>query len=178
VRQQAARTWAGCIGVAVTRRFSFLMVVAAKPGSPAEKAGLRTGDIVKSIDGRHSRPLLPPVGQRLLRGAPGSVVKLSILRAGADPFEVSVVRERIGAAAPSSKVRETGRGYVKVPEFSSKGADEVRAEVESLKKNGARNIVLDLRDSAFGSPAEGVKVAEIFLKGGPVAKLGGTRVPE
>jgi carboxyl-terminal processing protease len=106
------------------------------------------------------------------------VVKLSILRAGADPFEVSVVRERIGAAAPSSKVLETGTGYVKVPEFSSKVADEVRAEVESLKKNGARNIVLDLRDSAFGSPAEAVKVAEIFLKGGPVAKLGGTRVPE
>src|SRR5262249_12566452 len=64
------------------------------------------------------------------------------------------------------------------PEFSTRVADEVRAEVESLKKSGARNLVLDLRDSAFGSPAEAVKVAEIFLKGGTVAKLAGTRVPE
>lgn len=176
--QQPAREMEADIGVVLTRRFSFLMVVATKPGSPAEKAGLRTGDILKSIDGRHSRPLLAPVGQRLLRGAPGSVVKLAILRAGADPFEVSVVRERLGPAGPSSKVLESGTGYVKVPEFSSKVADEVRAEVESLKKNGARNLVLDLRDSAFGSPAEAVKVAEIFLKGGTVAKLGGTRVPE
>src|SRR5262245_48377961 len=176
--QQPAREMDADIGVVLTRRFSFLMVVAARPGSPAQKAGLRTGDIVKSIDGRHSRPLLPPVGQRLLRGAPGSVVKLSILRAGADPFDVAVVRERIAPAAPSSKVLETGTGYVRVPEFSSKVADEVRADVETLKRNGARSLVLDLRDSAFGAPAEAVKVAEIFLKGGTVAKLAGTRVPE
>src|SRR5262245_8213782 len=166
------------IGVVLTRRFAFLMVVAARSGSPAEKAGLRTGDILKSIDGRHSRTLQATTGQRLLRGAPGSVVKLAILRAGQDPFEVSVVRERLAPVAPSSRVLEDGTGYVKVPEFSPKVADEVRGEVETLKRGGAKSLVLDLRDAAFGAPADGAKVAELFLKGGVVTKLGGTKFAE
>ncbi len=166
------------IGAVLTRRFSFLMVVSARPGSPAEKAGLRAGDILKSIDGRHSRPLAVSTGQRLLRGAPGSVVKLAILRAGSDPIEVSVVRERLAASAPRGKLLEDGTGYLKVGEFPTRAAEDVRAEVESLKKSGARSLVLDLRAAAYGAPEEGVRVAEVFLKGGVVAKLAGLKVPE
>jgi carboxyl-terminal processing protease len=166
------------IGAVLTRRFTFLMVVAARAGSPAEKAGLRTGDILKSIDARHSRNLQAATGQRLLRGAPGSVVKLGILRAGQDPFEVSVVRERIVPASPSARVLESGTGYLKIPEFTPKVADEVRGEVETLKRGGAVRLVLDLRDAAFGPPAEGTKVAELFVKGGVVAKLAGSKVAE
>jgi carboxyl-terminal processing protease len=166
------------IGAVLTRRFTFLMVVAARAGSPAEKAGLRTGDILKSIDSRHSRNLQAATGQRLLRGAPGSVVKLGILRAGQDPFEVSVVRERIVPASPSARVLESGTGYLKIPEFTAKVADEVRGEVESLKRGGAVRLVLDLRDAAFGPPAEGTRVAELFVKGGVVAKLAGSKVAE
>jgi carboxyl-terminal processing protease len=166
------------IGAVLTRRFTFLMVVATRAGSPAEKAGLRTGDILKSIDSRHSRGLQATTGQRLLRGAPGSVVKLGILRAGQDPFEVSVVRERITPAEPSSRVLEDGTGYLRIPEFSPKVADEVRSDLETLKRGGAVRLVLDLRDAAFGPPAEGTKVAELFVKGGVVAKLAGTKVAE
>lgn len=166
------------IGVVLTRRFSFLMVVSTRPGSPAEKAGLRAGDILKAIDGRHSRPLPASTGQRLLRGAPGSTVKLAVLRAGAEPFEISVVRERLTASAPKGKMLENGTGYLRVGEFPSRVADELRAEVESLKKSGAKTLVLDLRKAAYGAPEEGVRVAEIFLKGGVVTKLAGVKVPE
>ena len=166
------------IGVAITRRFGFLMVVAPRSGSPAEKAGLRTGDILKTIDGRHTRPLAAASGQRLLRGAPGSSVKLAILRAGVDPFEVSVVRERLSAAAPSSRILADGAGYLKITELSPKSAEEARAAVESLKRGGAKGLVLDLRGAAQGAPAEGVKVAELFMNGGVVAKLSGAKTPE
>jgi carboxyl-terminal processing protease len=176
--QQPAKETEADIGAVLTRRFAFLMVVATRPGSPAERAGLKTGDIVKSIDGRHSRPLTVPTGQRLLRGAPGSVVKLAILRAGSDPLEVSVVRERLTPALPHGRLLEEGTGYLKVGEFPARVADEVRNEVEALKRGGARRLVLDLRDAAYGPPAEGVKVAEVFVKGGVVAKLSGTKVPE
>ena len=80
------------------------MVVTARTGSPAERAGLRTGDLIKSIDGRHTRPLPAVIGQRILLGAPGSTVALRILRAGTDPFDVSVVRERILPAAPEGRM--------------------------------------------------------------------------
>jgi carboxyl-terminal processing protease len=176
--QQPVKDTDAEIGVVLTRRFSFLMVVSTRPGSPADKAGLRAGDILKAIDGRHSRPLAASTGQRLLRGAPGSLVKLAVLRAGAEPFEISVVRERLSASAPRGKMLEDGTGYLKVGEFPARVADDLRAEVESLKKSGARSLVLDLRKAAYGAPEEGVRVAEIFLKGGVVTKLAGSKVPE
>ncbi len=176
--QQPAKDGDADVGLVLTRRFSFVMVVAARPGSPAAKAGLRAGDLLKSIDERHTRQMPAVVAERLLHGAPGSSVKLGILRLGADPLEVTVTRERLLPAAPEGRMLDGSIGYVKVAEFTPATADEVRTQVESLKKGGARQLVLDLRDAAYGSPADGVGVAEIFLKGGPVAKVVGRRVDE
>ena len=166
------------VGVVLTRRFSFVMVVAARPGSPAEKAGLRTGDILKTIDERHTRPMPAVVAERLLRGAPGSSVKLGVLRAGADPFDLTVVRERVLPAAAQGRMLEGGTGYVKVTDFTPTTAEDVRTQVEALKREGAAQVLLDLRGAAWGAPADGVRVAEIFLQGGPVAKLVGRRTEE
>ena len=165
-------------GVVLTRRFSFVMVVAARPGSPAEKAGLRPGDLLKTIDERHTRPMPAVVAERLLRGAPGSSVKLGVLRAGADPFDVTVVRERVLPAAVQGRMLEGGTGYVKVTDFTATTAEDVRTHVETLKREGALRMALDLRGAAWGAPADGAGVAEIFLQGGPVAKLVGRRAEE
>ena len=166
------------LGLVLTRRFSFVMVVAAQPGSPADKAGLRPGDILKTIDERHTRPMPAVVAERLLRGAPGSSVKLGVLRAGADPFDVTVVRERIMPAAPQGRRLDDGTGYVRITDFAPATAEEVRTLVEGLQREGAPRLLLDLRDAARGAPADGAKVAELFLRGGPVAKLVGRRAEE
>jgi carboxyl-terminal processing protease len=166
------------VGLLLTRRLGFLMVVAPRPGSPAEKAGVRPGDIVKSIDARHTRPLAPFVGHRLLQGAPGSIVKVTFLRAGSDPIELSLVRERLAPAAVEGRVLETGTGYVKVPEITGRAAEDIRGEIETLRRAGVRRLVLDLRGAAFGAPADGVKVAELFLRGGVVARLSGAKHAE
>jgi carboxyl-terminal processing protease len=166
------------IGVVLTRRFAFVMVVAARPGSPAAKAGLQPGDLVKSIDERHTRPMPALVAERLMRGAPGSSVKLSVLRAGAEPFDVTVVRERLKPTAPEGRMLDEATGYLRVSEFSAATAEDVRARIETLRLSGATRLLLDLRDAAWGAPADGVKVAELFLQGGPVAKLVGRRAEE
>lgn len=166
------------VGAVLTRRFGFLMVVSLRPASPAEKAGLRTGDILKTIDGKHSRPLAVVTGERLLRGAPGSVVKLRVLRAGSDPLEMSVVRERLQPAEPERRLLADGTGYLKLREFTSRTADSVRGEVEVLKQSGAKRLVLDLRGAGYGAPLEAIRVAEIFMKGGVVTKLSGRKVAE
>jgi carboxyl-terminal processing protease len=176
--QEGAKADDGEIGAVLTRRFGFLMVVAMRPGSPAEKAGLRTGDVLKTVDGRHSRPLSVPVGERLLRGAPGSVVKLKVLRAGSEPLDIDVVRERLLPAEPSRRTLDDGTGYIKVREFGARTADSVRNEIEILRKSGAGRMVLDLRGAGYGSPQDASKVAEIFLKGGVVAKLSGRKISE
>jgi carboxyl-terminal processing protease len=167
------------VGLLLSRRFSFLIVVSARAGSPAEKAGVRPGDIVKTIDGRHSRSIPAAVGQRLLRGDPGSAVKLTLLRSGEnEPIDVSLNRERLQAQPARGRVLEAGVGYVKVPEFEARTAEEVRGELESLRRSGAHSLVLDLRGNGFGGMADGVKLAELFLKGGVVTKLTGARVAE
>jgi len=177
VQQAPAETDAE-IGVVLTRRFAFVMVVAARPGSPAARAGLRAGDLLKSIDERHTRPMPALVAERLLRGAPGSSVKLSVLRAGAEPFDLTVVRERVAPAAAAGRMLDAATGYVRVSDFTPRSAEDVRAQVESLRRSGAERLVLDLRDAAWGAPADGVKVAELFLQGGPVGKLVGRRQEE
>lgn len=176
--QQPAKDTEADVGVVLSRRFTFLAVVAPRAGSPAERAGVRSGDIVKTIDGRHTRGVSVPVGERLLRGAPGSVVKLQVLRPGLDPIDISIVRERLVAETLKARVLPSGPGYLKIAEFSAKTADAVRDEVESLKREGARSLVLDLRDAAYGDPADGVDTAAVFLKGGTVTKVVGRRVAE
>jgi carboxyl-terminal processing protease len=176
--QQPAKEGEAEVGVVLTRRFSFLMVAATRAGSPAAKAGVKPGDIIKTIDGRHSRSLSPPSGQRLLRGEPGSIVKLTLLRAGSDPIDLSVVRERLVAVAPERRMLADATGYIKVAEFTPRAAEEVKSEIDALRRAGAHALVLDLRGSGAGAPADGVKIAELFLKGGPVGKLTGTREDE
>ena len=176
--QQPAKEGEAELGVVLTRRFSFLMVAATRAGSPAAKAGVKPGDIIKTIDGRHSRSLSPPSGQRLLRGEPGSIVKLTLLRAGSDPIDLSVVRERLVAVAPERRMLADATGYIKVAEFTPRAAEEVKSEIDALRRAGAHALVLDLRGSGAGTPADGVKIAELFLKGGPVGKLTGTREEE
>jgi len=166
------------IGLTLTRRFSFLMVVGARPGSPAEQAGLRAGDIIKSIDGRHSRPVPAVIGQRRLRGAPGSSVTLGILRAGADPFEVSVVRERILPAAPEGRMLDGTTGYLRVSDLDTDTDEALRTQIEVLRRDGATRMVLDLRGAGWGDPAHGAPVAALFMEGGVVARLVGRRVDE
>jgi len=176
--QQPPRESDADVGLVLTRRFGLLMVVGSRPGSPGERAGIRTGDLIRTIDGRHTRPLPVAVGLRLLRGAPGSVTKLTVLRAGSEPLDVSAVRERLATTPPRGRILEDGSGYLKIAEFPPRVAEEVRGEVEALRKGGARRLVLDLRGAAWGTPTEGVKVAELFVRGGLVVRLSGTKVPE
>jgi carboxyl-terminal processing protease len=166
------------IGVILSRRVSFLMVVSTRAGSPAEKAGIRPGDLVKTIDGKHSRPLSAVEGARMLRGAPGSVVKLALLRMGSDPIAVDVVRERLTPLSASGRMLDGGAAYVKVGEFTPRMTEELRADVEGFKKAGAQKLVLDLRGAGFGELSEGVKMAELFMKGGVVAKVAGAKADE
>jgi len=176
--QQSARGGEADVGVLLARRPPFLIVASVRPGSPGEKAGVKAGDIVKTIEGRHTRPLSTVTGQRLLRGAPGSVAKLTLLRIGADPIDVSVTRERLAPLPPRGRMLPDGTGYLKVAELPARAAEAVRSEVESLRRSGARRLVLDLRGAGQGVPEEGVKLAEVFLKGGLVGKLVGRKSGE
>src|SRR4030095_13183133 len=116
--EQNSSPGAADIGVELTRQY-YLRVVSARDGSPAARAGLRTGDYIRAIDGRATRDMSAYEGMRLLRGAPGSKVALLVIRNNAaDPHELSLVRERTAAAEVMTRMADSSTGYVRVGEFA------------------------------------------------------------
>lgn len=153
-------------GLALTRQY-YLRVVAARDGSAAAKAGLRPGDYVRSIDGQSTRDTTVFEGLRLLRGKAGTKVKLAILRgSAAEPHEVELVREQQPALAVKSRVLSAGTGYLRVGEFTTASAAQIRNEVQTLTRGGAVRLVIDLRGTAQGDLDFGFDAARLFVPTG------------
>lgn len=160
---------AGDTGLVVTRQF-YLRIVGVRDGSPAARAGLKTGDYIRGIDGKPTRDLSSYTGTRLLRGAPGSKVTLSVFRGSAvEPREFVLVRE----AGPFDVMRAEdlggGMSYVRVSNFQSGAAARLRDAIDRLQKAGAKSLVIDVRGIAGGSIDEGIAAARLFVKSGTLA---------
>jgi carboxyl-terminal processing protease len=164
---------AGDVGVELTRQY-YLRVIAARDGSPAEKAGLQTGDYVRAIDGKPARDLSVFEGMRLLRGAPGSKVSLTIIRGNAaEPHQVDLVRERTPGSVVTSKMLEPGLGYVRIAAFGTDAPATVRAQAAELVKNGAKRLIIDIRRTAEGAFETGIDASRAFVKSGTLAQVAG-----
>ncbi len=110
VQADAAAMPAADVGLDITRQY-YLRVVAARDGSPAARAGLRSGDFIRAIDNRPTRDMSAYEGARLLRGAPGSKVSLLVIRGNAaDPHVVDLVRERPNGADVTSRMADASTG--------------------------------------------------------------------
>ena len=153
-------------GLELTRQY-YLRVVAARDGSAAAKAGLRPGDYVRSIDGQSTRDTTVFEGMRLLRGKPGTKVRLAILRgSAAEPHEAELVREQPPVLAAKGRVQAPGTGYLCIGEFSKATTAQVRSEVQSLTRAGAVRLVIDLRGTASGDLDFGFDAARLFVPSG------------
>jgi carboxyl-terminal processing protease len=156
----------GQTGIELTRQY-YLRVIAARDGSPAAKAGLMPGDYIRAIDGQSTRDTSVYEGQRLLRGKPGTKVHLTVLRGNAaEPHEIDVVREELPAVPVRSRIAAPGVGYLRIAEFGKSTVDQIKSEVASVTKAGARNLVIDLRGTAFGDADTGLAAARLFVKTG------------
>jgi carboxyl-terminal processing protease len=153
-------------GLELTRQY-YLRVIAARDGSPAAKAGLRPGDYVRSIDGQSTRDTTVYEGMRLLRGKPGTKVKLAVLRGNAaEPHEVELVRETPAALAVRGRIAGPGAGYLRVDDFTKQTASQLRSEVTNLMRAGATRLVIDVRGAASGDVDLGFDVARLFVPSG------------
>jgi carboxyl-terminal processing protease len=168
-----AGTPIGDVGVALTRQY-YLRVVAARDGSPAEKAGLQTGDYVRAIDGKPTRDLSVFEGVRLLRGEPGTKVTLTVIRGNAaDPHEIELVRERTPASMVTSKMLNPGTGYVRIAAFGADTPKQVKAQVADLSTAGAKRLIVDIRRTAEGPLETGIDTARLFVKSGTLVQIAG-----
>jgi carboxyl-terminal processing protease len=154
------------VGVELTRQY-YLRVVSAREGSPAAKAGLRTGDYVRMINDRATRDMSSYEGNRLLHGAAGSKVKLLVIRGNAaDPHEIELVREKPAPGEMTSRIAGPGTGYVRVLDFSKQTPSLLTQQFDTLRKQGAERYIIDLRGTARGDLDDGIAAARLFVKTG------------
>jgi len=159
---------AGETGIDLARGY-YLRVMSARDGSPAAKAGIRTGDYLRAIEGRSTRDMSAYEGNRLLRGAPGSKVTLLVIRGNAaEPHEVVVTRERAAGADVTSKMANATTGYVRVVEFTPNSATRIKQAIDALAKTGATRYVIDLRGTSRGDLDDGVAAARLFVRNGTI----------
>jgi len=160
---------AGDVGLELTRQY-YLRVIAARDDSPAAKAGLRTGDYVRAINETPTREMSVWEGMRALRGAPGSKVKVTVIRGNAaDPHVIELTREVPPAADVNAKMLPAGVGYVRIAAIGQGTAGRVRTQIADLSKNGAAKLVIDVRRTSSGLIDNGIEIARLFVPSGTLA---------
>jgi carboxyl-terminal processing protease len=159
----------GDVGLDLTRQY-YLRVIAARDGSPAAKAGLRTGDFVRAIDDTPTREMSVFDGMRALRGAVGSKVTLTIIRGNSnDPHTVELVRQAEPTVNVTSRMAGPTVGYLRVAAFGQKTVDQAKAQVGQLRKGGATSLVVDIRQTSGGAIDQGIALARLFVPTGTLA---------
>ena len=158
-----------------------VVVVAPLDGSPAAAAGLRSGDVIATIDGVpvNSTTLTDTIGR--MRGKEGTTVKVGILREGStEPIVVTLKRSRVELHSVSSAMAEPGYGYVRIAQFSETTGAELTAQLRALRAKNVgplKGLVLDLRNNPGGVLEAAVAVADAFLDSGLIVSAKG-RTPE
>lgn len=160
---------AGDVGLELTRQY-YLRIIAARDGSPAARAGLRTGDYIRLINDTPTREMSVFQGMRLLRGAPGSKIKLTVFRGNSnDPHLVELTRENLPVPDVTGRIAAPGVGYVRIAAVGPRTADQAKSQVLDLAKAGASAVIVDVRRTSTGTLDAGLNLARLFVGSGTLA---------
>jgi len=169
---------AGDIGVTLSKRYGYIVVVSVLPDSTAQKMGIRSGDIFEAIAGFATRDMSVGQAMNLLLGDPGTAVKVSVVRRGrTEPLELDVLRAKLGPQKIVSEKIEPDILVLRLPTLESGRADEVRERLLQAGRQGIHKVVLDVRDCGRGEVSEAVSLAREFLASGTIITLRGQTVP-
>ncbi len=168
----------GGLGIEITIKDGLLLVVAPMEGSPAEKAGVRPGDIIVKIDGKYTKEFSLVDAVKRLRGPKGSPINISLSRKGASELvEVTIVRDNIAVRSVKARYLGDGFGYVRVSQFMEQTADDLKTALKNLTRDSSlpelRGLILDLRNNPGGLLAQAVKIGDMFLKEGVIVYTDG-----
>ncbi len=160
----------GGLGIEVGMEDGFVKVIAPIDDTPAQRAGIEAGDLIIRLDDTPVKGLTLSEAVKIMRGKPGSVLKLTVVREGIDqPLKIDIKRAIIKVKSVKHRVLEDGFGYVRISQFQSKTAVSMVEAVEKLKKEAGgslKGMVLDLRNNPGGVLNGAVAVSDAFLKKG------------
>jgi carboxyl-terminal processing protease len=167
----------GDVGLFAAKRLGFATVVSMLPGSPAEKAGIKLGDLLDLVEGESTRELSVVQIMRALAGPPGSTVTLAVVReARGEPQKMILTRTALIYPPVITKMIDDD-AYLRVATFNKGKAAELAAKLKELGAQGAKKAILDLRNCAGGDPQEAIATANLFLDKGLITYITGQRYP-
>ena len=171
----------GGLGLEITQLNGAVTVVSPIDGTPAARAGLRSGDIIVKINGTALEGLSLDEAVALMRGPPGSRVTLTVLRRGSpQPLSFDLTRSEVHVASVRSQLLQPGYGYLRISQFSEDTGKSVASALQALtRENRAplKGLVLDLRNNPGGLLDAAVAVSDDFLNGGIIVIAKG-RAPD
>jgi len=167
----------GGLGIEVTAQDGFVKVVSPMDGTPASRAGIKSGDFLTAIDGKSivGLPLNDAVKQ--MRGAIGSAINVTVVRESVEPFDVTLTREVIRPEVVKTKAIGDV-GYLRITTFNEQTVKALDRGLEQVRKDvrgGLKGLVLDLRDNPGGLLEASIDVSSRFLNGGEVVSTRGRR---
>ena len=166
----------GGIGIEITIRDGVLTVVSPIEGTPAYELGIHAGDQILRVDGEPTKEMTLMEAVKKMRGPKGTSVVLTIMREDfAKPQDFVITRATIAIKSVRSKTLEPGYGYVRLSQFQSSTARDLRKELAELEKENKplKGLILDLRNNPGGLLDQAVKVSDEFLNEGLIVYTGG-----
>jgi carboxyl-terminal processing protease len=157
------------LGLYLERRDGAVVLIAAVPDSPADRAGVRSGDVLLGVGSTPVEPQNLELALELLEGPAGSMATLRLQRPGVGPLSLNVEREPVAAGpAISGSMLSAGVGVVRISRVPRGAADSVATAVDGLRESGMQSLVLDVRRAVGGQLADAVAIADLFLDSGTV----------
>lgn len=139
-----------------------ILVLAPIKNSPAEKAGIKPGDIIVSVDGEETSSKDITVVSTKIKGEEGTTVKLEVLR-GTETLSFEIKRENIIVNPVEAEVLENNIGYIKFSSFDENTAEEFKTKFEELQSKGIKSLIVDLRNNGGGIVDEALEIADYFV---------------
>lgn len=167
----------GGLGIEVTMENGFIKVVAPIDDTPAEKAGLKSGDVITRLDGTPVKGMSLNDAVKHMRGKPDTDIRLTVIREGeSKPLEFVITRAVIKITSVKGQMIEPGYAYVRLSQFQAGTADSLRRKLSKLKEEASgelKGLILDLRNNPGGVLNGAIAVSDMFISNGLIVSTRG-----
>ncbi|MEI6716170.1 MAG: S41 family peptidase [Candidatus Saccharibacteria bacterium] len=158
------------VGIEIGTKNDRLTVIAPIDGTPASKAGIRAGDVIVAIDGQDTSGLSTDEAVKKIRGDKGTEVTLTIMRDGAAPQDIKIIRDDISVPSVTTEIKPGNIGYIKIRTFGAETANDVSKAAQEFANAGVKAVVIDVRDNPGGYLDASVKISSEFMSSGVVVE--------
>lgn len=145
-------------------------IISPFPGAPAERSGLRSGDLISHIDGEPVDDMTATESSKALKGTPGTTVTVTVHR-GNNVFDLTLKREIISTPTTENGIIDNKYGYLRIYEFTNKTAQQALDAINSFNKAGVQGIIIDLRNNGGGIIDSALSIADMFISDKPLITI-------